>query len=240
MRVVLGEHGHRELHRRGGTDLSDPNIAVVVFPGSNCEQDVVYALNREGASADYAWHADGDLGGADAVVLPGGFAHGDYLRTGAIARFSPVMRAVGRMADDGKPVLGICNGFQILAEAHLVPGALRKNEGLRFLCTWTELVVEDTGTIATRGLDKGQRLRIPINHYEGNYTPGDASPRIAFRYADNPNGAWQDVAGVSNAAGNVVGMMPHPERASETWLGSTDGRGVLASLVASCAVPAGR
>jgi phosphoribosylformylglycinamidine synthase len=210
----------------------------VVFPGSNCEQDVVYALNREGAQADYAWHGDDDLRGADAVVLPGGFAHGDYLRTGAIARFSPVMSAVQEIADAGMPVLGICNGFQILAEAHLVPGALNKNAGLRFLCVWTELVVEDTGTIATRGLEKGQRLRVPINHYEGNYTPGEAKPRIAFRYADNPNGAWENAAGVSNDAGNVVGMMPHPERASEEWLGSTDGRLVLASLVASCRAPA--
>lgn len=215
-----------------------PRVAVVVFPGSNCEQDVLHALRREGADADYAWHADADLGGADAAVLPGGFAHGDYLRTGAIARFSPVMEAVRALADAGKPVLGICNGFQILAEAHLVPGALRKNEGLRFLCVWTDLLVEDTDTIATRALEKGQRLRIPINHYEGNYTPSaDTEPRVAFRYVDNPNGAWHDIAGVSNDAGNVVGMMPHPERASEDWLGSSDGRLVLASLVESCRVP---
>ena len=213
---------------------------MVVFPGSNCEQDVVYALRREGADADYAWHGDDSLSGADAVVLPGGFAHGDYLRTGAIARFSPVMDAVRALADTGSPVLGICNGFQILAEAHLVPGALRRNEGLRFLCVWTELEVVDTDTIATRACEAGQRLRIPINHYEGNYTPAEgAEPRIAFRYVGNPNGAWHDVAGVSNERGNVVGMMPHPERASETWLGSTDGRAVLASLVESCRVTAG-
>jgi phosphoribosylformylglycinamidine synthase len=211
----------------------------VLFPGSNCEQDVVYALRREGADADYAWHGDPDLGGADAAVLPGGFAHGDYLRTGAIARFSPVMDAVRALAERGAPVLGICNGFQILAEAHLVPGALRRNEGLRFLCTWTDLVVEDTETIATRACDKGQRLHIPINHYEGNYTPPEgAHPRVAFRYVDNPNGAWRNVAGVANDAGNVVGMMPHPERASESWLGSVDGRSVLASFVESCSVRA--
>ncbi len=143
------------------------------------------------------------------------------------------------MADAGAPVLGICNGFQILAEAHLVPGALRKNEGLRFLCAWTDLVVCDTGTIATRGLEKGTRLRIPINHYEGNYTPPDlsggrAEPRIAFTYESNPNGAWRSAAGVSNDAGNVVGMMPHPERATEHWLGSEDGRIVLRSLLESC------
>lgn len=195
----------------------------------------MHALRAEGADADYAWHGDAHLDGADAVVLPGGFAHGDYLRTGAIARFSPVMSAVGDLAKSGAPVLGICNGFQILAEAGLVPGALRRNEGLRFLCTWTELEVVDTDTIATRACAMGQRLRIPINHYEGNYTPADGpDPRIAFRYIENPNGSWRDAAGVANDAGNVVGMMPHPERASETWLGSEDGRQVLASLVESC------
>jgi phosphoribosylformylglycinamidine synthase len=217
--------------------LSRPNVAVAVFPGSNCEQDVLYALRREGADADYVFHTETDLGGADAVVLPGGFAHGDYLRTGAIARFSPVMEAVRALADAGSPVLGICNGFQILTEAHLLPGALRRNEGLRFLCVWTDLVVEDADTIATRALEKGRRLRIPINHYEGNYTPDDTTaPRVAFRYAANPNGAWQDVAGIANEAGNVVGMMPHPERASESWLGSEDGRLVLQSLLESCRV----
>jgi phosphoribosylformylglycinamidine synthase subunit PurQ / glutaminase len=221
--------------------LSRPNVAVAVFPGSNCEQDVLYALRREGADAEYVFHSETDLGGANAVVLPGGFAHGDYLRTGAIARFSPVMQSVRDMAERGEPVLGICNGFQILAEAHLVPGALRRNEGLRFLCAWTDLEVTDTDTIATRALEKGQRLRIPINHYEGNYTPPTgAEPRIAFRYLDNPNGAWRDAAGVANDAGNVVGMMPHPERASESWLGSEDGRLVLASLIESCRVGAGR
>lgn len=168
-------------------------------------------------------------------MLPGGFAHGDYLRTGAIARFSPVMTAVGELARSGAPVLGICNGFQILAEAGLVPGALRRNEGLRFLCTWTELEVADTDTIATRACAKGQRLRVPINHYEGNYAPAEGiEPRIAFRYVGNPNGSWHDAAGVANDAGNVVGMMPHPERASETWLGSEDGLRILASLVESC------
>lgn len=231
--------------------MSRPNVAVVVFPGSNCEQDVLHALRAEGADADYAWHGDADLGGARAAVLPGGFAHGDYLRTGAIARFSPVMDAVRDLAERGAPVLGICNGFQILAEAGLVPGALRRNEGLRFLCMWTELVVEDTDTVATRACEKGQRLRIPINHYEGNYTPPGGfggstersgvtprsegtDPRIVFRYRDNPNGAWRSAAGVTNDAGNVVGMMPHPERASDDRLGSSDGRAVLASLIESC------
>jgi phosphoribosylformylglycinamidine synthase len=145
------------------------------------------------------------------------------------------MSAVREMAEDGAPVLGICNGFQILTEARLLPGALNKNIGLRFLCVWTELEVVDTDTIATRACAPGQRLRIPINHYEGNYTPPqDRDVRIAFRYVDNPNGAWNGAAGISNERGNVVGMMPHPERASEDWLGSADGRHVLSSLVESC------
>jgi len=199
----------------------------------------VHALRAEGADADYAWHGDDDLGGADAVVLPGGFAHGDYLRTGAIARFSPVMDAVRALADTAKPVLGICNGFQILAEAHLVPGALIKNSGLRFLCVWTEITVEDTDTIATRACAPGQRLRIPINHYEGNYRV-NGEPRVVFRYVDNPNGALHSIAGVSNEAGNVVGLMPHPERASEDLLGSSDGRVILSSLVESCRVLSAR
>lgn len=174
------------------------------------------------------------------MILPGGFAHGDYLRTGAIARFSPVMAAVEDLARSGSPVLGICNGFQILAEAGLVPGALRRNEGLRFLCMWTDLIVEDTGTIATCACESGERLRVPINHYEGNYTPPEgAEPRVVFRYVDNPNGAWRSAAGVANEAGNVVGMMPHPERASESWLGSESGRRILASLVESCRSPVG-
>ena len=196
-------------------------------------------MRREGADADYVWHGDRSIGGAEAVIFPGGFAHGDYLRTGAIARFSPVKDAVRAHAEAGRPVLGNCTGFQILAEAGLVPGALRRNEGLRFLCTWTDLEVVDTDTVATRGLSAGQRLRIPINHYEGNYTPPEGvEPRIAFRYVDNPNGAWRDAAGVSNEAGNVVGMMPHPERASESWLGSEDGRLVLASVIESAAARA--
>ncbi len=145
------------------------------------------------------------------------------------------MDGVRQMAERGSPVLGICNGFQILAEAHLVPGALRRNEGLRFLCAWTEIVVTDNDTIATHVCEAGQRLRIPINHYEGNYTPPEGvEPRVVLTYADNPNGAWRSAAGVANATGNVVGMMPHPERASESWLGSEDGRIVLRSLIESC------
>lgn len=215
--------------------MSTPKVAVVLFPGSNCEQDVRYALRREGADADYAWHGDADLDGADAVVVPGGFAHGDYLRTGAIARFSPVMDAVASLAADGAPVLGICNGFQVLAEAGLVPGALMRNAGLRFICDWTELTVEDATTPFTSLCRPGQTLRVPINHYEGNYVPPAAgTPRVVFRYRENPNGAWEAAAGVANDAGNVLGMMPHPERAVEEVLGSADGRLILASLVEWC------
>jgi phosphoribosylformylglycinamidine synthase subunit PurQ / glutaminase len=215
--------------------VTKPSIAVIVFPGSNCEQDVVHALRNEGADADYAWHRDDSLQGADAVVLPGGFAHGDYLRTGAIARFSPIMGAVTEMAERGDAVVGICNGFQILAEAGLVPGALMRNTGLRFLCTWTEIVVEDTETPLTAGCPRGMTLRIPINHYEGNYVPPDGvQPRVVFRYLDNPNGAWESTAGVANERGNVVGLMPHPERASEAALLSEGGRPLLGSLVDWC------
>jgi len=206
-------------------------VAVVQFPGSNCEQDVVHAARSAGLDAGLVFHLETDLGGADAVVLPGGFAHGDYLRTGAIARFSPVMDAVRAHAEAGKPVLGICNGFQILAEAGLVPGALHRNAGLRFICDWTEIEVVDTDTPFTRGMQPGQRLRIPINHYEGNYVPGEEEPRVVFRYLDNPNGSWRSTAGVANDAGNVVGLMPHPERAAEEWLGSTDGALFFAGLV---------
>lgn len=216
--------------------MTAPRIAVVVFPGSNCEQDVVYALRREGAAADEVWHADQGLDGADAVVLPGGFAHGDYLRTGAIARFSRVMEAVGRMAADGAPVLGICNGFQVLAEAELVPGALMRNTGLRFICDWVDLEVVDTGTPFTSRCEPGETLRVPINHYEGNYVPpADAEPRVVLAYRENPNGSWRSAAGVANAAGNVLGMMPHPERACEELLGSSGGRLLLGSLVDSAA-----
>ncbi|HVE92533.1 MAG TPA: phosphoribosylformylglycinamidine synthase subunit PurQ, partial [Actinomycetota bacterium] len=188
-----------------------PSVAVVQFPGSNCEQDVVHALRAEGMDAGLAWHGDERLDGADAVVLPGGFAHGDYLRTGAIARFSPVMEAVRGLASHGAAVVGICNGFQILCEAGLLPGALHRNEGLRFICDWVELEVVDTANVLTVNCAAGQRLRIPINHYEGNYVPF-GEPRVALRYVDNPNGSWQSAAGIANAAGNVGGMMPHPER----------------------------
>lgn len=215
-------------------------VGVVVFPGTNCEQDVVEAVERQGGSASLLWHGDTSLGSVDAVVVPGGFAHGDYLRPGAIARFSPVMQAVVDFANDGGPVVGICNGFQVLTEAGLLPGALQKNAGLKFLCQPTELVVQSTRSAFSNALESGQHLSIPINHFEGNFTCSpetlseiQANDQIVFTYADNPNGSMADIAGVSNEAGNVVGMMPHPERASHPLLGSADGQGLFDSLLAA-------
>jgi phosphoribosylformylglycinamidine synthase I len=218
-------------------------VGVVLFPGTNCEHDVVEALARLGADASLVWHGATSLGDVDAVVLPGGFAHGDYLRPGAIARFSPVMGAVGRFAADGGPVVGICNGFQVLTEAHLLPGALQKNAGLRFVCAPTELEVASDASVLTAGVEVGRRLNIPINHFEGNYLCDPrtldelrAEGRIVLRYVDNPNGSVDDIAGIANAAGNVVGLMPHPERASDPLLGSADGQVLLAALLASAGV----
>jgi|SRR5581483_1209011 len=213
-------------------------VGVVVFPGSNCEFDVMEGVRAAGADADLVWHGDSSVGDVDAVVLPGGFAHGDYLRPGAIARFSPVMDAVAKFARDGGPVLGICNGFQVLTEAGLLPGALQKNAGLKFLCRTVDVRVESTKSVLTSGASAGDVLRIPINHFEGNYTCSDetlaelrAEDRIVLRYVDNPNGATDNIAGICSAAGNVVGLMPHPERASEPLLGSTDGLVLLRSFV---------
>ena len=215
-------------------------VGVVMFPGSNCEHDVAEAVESLGAEASIVWHGDSSVGQVDAVVLPGGFAHGDYLRPGAIARFSPIMHAVDAFAANGGPVVGICNGFQVLTEAHLLPGALQKNRGLTFLCKTVELEVVTDRCVLTAGVPVGTRLRIPINHFEGNYTCDEDTlaelrdgQRIVFRYVDNPNGSVDDIAGVSNAAGNVVGLMPHPERASSAILGSSDGRILLGSLLAS-------
>ena len=214
--------------------------AVVVFPGTNCEHDVVHAIRLLGGDAELAWHRDTDLSGADAVVLPGGFAHGDYLRTGAIARFSPVMDEVARMAAAGAPVLGICNGFQILCEAGLLPGSLIANRDLRFICRWIDVEVAATDSVLTRAAAVGDVLRIPLNSYEGNYVLGASGEeaRVVLRYhGDNPNGSTDAVAGVADEAGNVAGLMPHPERAVEDLLGSTDGRVLLESFLAS--VPVG-
>jgi phosphoribosylformylglycinamidine synthase subunit PurQ / glutaminase len=215
-------------------------VGVVTFPGSNCELDAVEAIGDLGGQAELLWHGDADLHGVDAVILPGGFAHGDYLRPGAIARFSPVMEAVRTHAADGGPVIGICTGFQVLTEAGLVPGALQKNRGLKFLCATTQLRVETTSTVLTSEAAVGDLLRIPINHFEGNYTCDPetlaelrAEERIVVRYVDNPNGSVDDIAGVCNEGRNVVGLMPHPERACHALVGSTDGAVLLRSLLVS-------
>jgi len=220
-------------------------VGVVVFPGTNCEHDAAVALEQLGAEVRYVWHHEVSLGDLDAVVLPGGFAHGDYLRPGAIARFSQIMEAIGGFAASGGPVVGICNGFQVLCEAGLLPGALQKNAGLTFLCQPTELVVTSVASVLTSGAELGQRLSIPINHFSGSYVCDEATlamlrdeDRVILRYADNPNGSVDDIAGIASAAGNVVGLMPHPERASSAILGSTDGLVLLASLLD--AVPARR
>lgn len=214
-------------------------VGVVVFPGTNCELDIVEAVERLGGSAELLWHADSDLRGADALVIPGGFAHGDYLRTGAIARFSPVMDAVAEFARDGGPVVGVCNGFQVLTEAGLLPGALQKNVGLKFVCTTVRLRVETTNSVLTRLAQTGDVLRIPVNHFEGNYVCDDdtlarlrADERVVLRYVDNPNGSRDDIAGICNEGRNVVGLMPHPEHAIDPLTGpSADGLGFFTSVV---------
>ena len=227
-------------------------VAVVVFPGTNCEHDAVYGLREVGADPHLVWHRETDLTEFAGVVLPGGFAHGDYLRTGAIARFSPVMAEVERMAAIGAPVLGICNGFQILCEAGLLPGVLLQNTNLKFICRHVDLVVTSTESVLTRAAEPGQVLRIPLNSYEGNYTTSqenmdhlESSGQIVLRYSTangevtdnaNPNGAMGNVAGMANSAGNVAGLMPHPERAIEDILGSADGTVLLRSFVESLAV----
>ena len=217
-----------------------PRIGVVLFPGTNCEHDAVHAVERLGGDAELVWHGATSLGAYDGLILPGGFAHGDYLRPGAIARFSPVMEAVAGYAAAGGPVVGICNGFQVLTEAGLLPGALQKNRGLRFLCTTVTIRVESGRTALTDGVEVGTELSIPINHFEGNYTC-DADTlaelrgedRVVLRYVDNPNGSVDDIAGVCNAGRNVVGLMPHPERAVDALLGSLDGTVLLGALLRS-------
>jgi phosphoribosylformylglycinamidine synthase len=215
-------------------------VGVVLFPGSNCELDAVEAVRMLGGEARVLWHGDREVGGVDAIVVPGGFAHGDYLRPGAIARFSPVMDGVRDFAAAGGPVVGICNGFQVLTEAGLLPGALQKNRGLKFVCTTVGLRVETADSVLTNAAVVGSVLQVPINHFEGNYTV-DAETlarlrdedRIVLRYIDNPNGSVDDIAGVCSEARNVVGLMPHPERASHELLGSTDGIPLLRSLLAA-------
>ncbi len=230
-------------------------FAVIVFPGSNCDHDAYYAAKDVlGQEAEFVWHKETDLRGADAVILPGGFSHGDYLRTGAIARFSPVMDAVKRFAAAGGPVLGICNGFQILLEAGLLPGAMLRNRELKFRCEHVHVRVDETDTPFTLACRPQQVLRIPIAHGEGNYftTPDELSKlelnrQIVFRYVDasgvasdeaNPNGSLVSIAGICNERRNVVGLMPHPERACELAVGSADGRIIFESVLAARAAGA--
>ena len=221
-------------------------FGVVVFPGSNCDQDCVYVLKDVlGQSVATLWHQETSVKGCDAVVLPGGFSYGDYLRTGAIAHLSPVMQAIKTFARDGGLVIGVCNGFQILLESGLLPGAMLRNVGLRFRCKFVTLRVERTDTPFTNQFQVGQVVRLPIAHNEGRYTADpkmlrEVRDNVVFRYCDasgqiidaaNPNGSIDCIAGITNARGNVLGMMPHPERASEEALGSTDGLGVFESIV---------
>lgn len=227
-----------------------PRVAVVLFPGSNCDRDAVHAAETVmGADARLVWHGSRDLGDPDLVILPGGFSYGDYLRCGAMARFSPVMEPVVAFAEKGGPLLGICNGFQVLCEAGLLPGALLRNAGLRFVCREVRVRVETTRTPFTRGLSAGEVLRMPVAHGDGNFFAAPEAIRelqardgVVFRYVDeegeatpesNPNGSLQNVAGICNARGNVVGLMPHPERAAEALLGSADGARLFESVARS-------
>lgn len=227
-------------------------FGVVVFPGSNCDHDAYHVISKViGQPVDFIWHRDSDLDGYDCIVLPGGFSYGDYLRTGAIASLSPIMRSVVGFANHGGIVLGICNGFQILCESGLLPGALLRNASLTFACRHVSLRVERNDTVYTRDYAKGQVLSIPIAHGDGNYFCDDETlarlegeGQVLFRYVDakgeptadsNPNGSRNNIAGIVNDRGNVLGMMPHPERASEEALGSADGRGVFTSLAAALA-----
>lgn len=224
-------------------------VAVITFPGSNCDYDLYKAAQQVGGEATFVWHRERGLDGYDAVLLPGGFSYGDYLRAGAIARMSPVMEDVIAFAEAGGPVLGICNGFQILCEAGLLPGALVRNSSLKFIGKDVFLSVDRSDTLFTEDYTEGQVLRIPIAHGEGNYEADEATlesleadGRVVFRYCDahgevtadaNPNGSWHNIAGITNAQGNVLGMMPHPERAMEEVLGSTDGIGLFTSMASS-------
>jgi phosphoribosylformylglycinamidine synthase I len=216
-------------------------VGVIVFPGSNCDHDAWYAINENlHSKADFIWHDSHDLGDVDAVLLPGGFSYGDYLRCGAIARFSPVMEAIRKFASGGGLVLGICNGFQILVEAGLLPGALLRNQDLKFICRQVALRTETSNSPFTSKLHKGQILRMPIAHGEGRYFADkrtldelEAEDRVVFRYVENPNGSLRSIAGILNRARNVLGMMPHPERACDPLMGSTDGLGIIDSILSS-------
>jgi phosphoribosylformylglycinamidine synthase len=226
-------------------------FGIVVFPGTWSDTDCHYAVGEVlGQQAGYVWHGDRDLSAYDCIILPGGFSYGDYLRAGAIARFSPVMAALPEFVARGRPVIGICNGFQILCEAGLLPGVLRRNLDLEFRCQWSNLLVERVDTPFTRGCQPGQVLRVPVSHGEGNYYADDATiaqleeeGRVLFRYCQasgvvtdsaNPNGSAHGIAGILNQQGNVLGMMPHPERSCETLLGSADGKLIFQSIIDSC------
>ncbi|MFX3625085.1 MAG: phosphoribosylformylglycinamidine synthase subunit PurQ [Ectobacillus sp.] len=214
-------------------------FAVIVFPGSNCDTDMYHAILDElGEEAEYVWHDTKSLDSYDAILLPGGFSYGDYLRCGAISRFSNVMNAVKEAAEAGKPVLGVCNGFQILVEAGLLPGALIRNKNLKFMCRTVELRVENNSTMFTSQYGQGEVIRIPIAHGEGNYYCDEETLKkltennqIVFRYVDNPNGSISDIAGIINERGNVLGMMPHPERAVDELLGGADGLKLFQSIL---------
>lgn len=216
-------------------------FGVVVFPGSNCDHDAWYALSRNlGHSAEFIWHDSASLGSVDAVILPGGFSYGDYLRCGAIAKFSPVMAAVKSFAAEGGLVLGICNGFQVLVESGLLPGALLRNRELKFVCRPVRVRVETANTPFTAAAQRGQTLTLPVAHGEGCYYADapllaalKADDRVVLRYVDNPNGSLDNIAGICNERRNVMGMMPHPERAADALLGSADGRVILESMVYS-------
>ena len=231
-------------------------VGVLVFPGSNCDHDAYHVARHVlGLDTRFIWHKESDLGEVDLVIVPGGFSYGDYLRAGAVARFSPIMPAVVSFAERGGLVLGICNGFQVLCEAGLLPGALLRNAGVRFVCKWVHLRVERTDTAFTNALTTGQVIRIPVAHGDGNYFASadtldslEASGHVLFRYAEadgsitadaNPNGSAHNIAGIMNAEGNVLGMMPHPERCAEDILGGSDGAWIFRSLMAHVAgVPA--
>jgi len=216
-------------------------FAVIVFPGSNCDYDAYYALKKTfNLEVEFIWHRENNLQNCDGVLIPGGFSYGDYLRTGAIARFSPIMNSVIKAADKGLPVIGICNGFQILLECGLLPGALINNEKIKFLSKKVVLNVESNQTIFSNKLNIGDKLKMPIAHKQGNYIASEDViqklidyNRIIFKYENNPNGSMEDIAGIVNESGNVLGMMPHPERACESILGSDDGKLIFESMLGS-------
>lgn len=214
-------------------------FAVIVFPGSNCDADMYHAIKDElGAEVEYVWHAETNLDNFDGILIPGGFSYGDYLRSGAIARFANIMESVIKAAKEGKPVLGVCNGFQILLEAGLLPGAMKRNEQLKFICRPVDLVVENDQTMFTSEYEQGEVVSIPVAHGEGNYYCDDetfeqlkANNQIVFTYKENVNGSREMIAGITNKEGNVLGMMPHPERAVDQLLGSEDGLKLFKSIL---------